>query len=283
MRGELEAWLAPRLAAVEALFAARFSEVWPPAFREPLAYPLATGGKRIRPALCFAACDALGADWSAATPAAAALELVHTYSLVHDDLPCMDDDDVRRGMPTVHKKWDDATAVLVGDALLTEAFAVLAELAPPARVPALVAHLARASGARGMVGGQAADIAATKGALDVTTVETLQQVHALKTGALIAAATVMGGICGGATPDQLAALEAYGHAVGLAFQLADDVLDADQDAGDTGPPSYVRLLGVDETGRRARALADRACAAVAELPSPQALVALARFSVERTV
>ena len=283
MRGELEAWLAPRLAAVEALFATRFTEVWPPAFREPLAYPLATGGKRIRPALCFAACEAVGADWSAATPAPAALELVHPYSLVHDDLPCMDDDDVRRGMPTVHKKWDDATAVLVGDALLTEAFAVLAELGAPAQVGALVRSLARAAGADGMVGGQAADIAGTNGALDVSTVETLQRVHALKTGALIAAATGMGGISGGATPDQIRALDGYGRAVGLAFQLADDVLDADQDAGETGPPSYVRLLGVDETTRRARELADRACRAVAGFPAPQALIALARFSVERTV
>jgi geranylgeranyl diphosphate synthase type II len=276
--------LAARLAPVEAALAARFGQVWPASFQAPLRYPLETGGKRVRPAICLAAAEAVGADPACAVPAAAALELVHTYSLVHDDLPCMDDDDLRRGRPTVHRAYDEATAVLVGDALLTEAFAVLAAAPLPAdRVVALVARLARAAGPDGMVGGQAADVGATTGAVTVSDVDTLARLHGLKTGALLAAAAVMGGLSAGAPPSALAALEAYGQAVGLAFQLADDVLDAEQDSDAAGPPSYVKLLGVAETARRARALADAACAAVTPLPAPAALVALARFTVDRTV
>ena len=280
---DLDAWLTSRNAAVDQALRARYGDVWPPAFREPLSYPLFTGGKRIRPALCLAACEATGdIPWSVAIPAAVALELVHTYSLVHDDLPCMDDDDMRRGMPTVHRKWDDATAVLVGDALLTDAFAVLAAAdLPPRVVVALVGRLAGAAGPLGMVAGQAADIAASGGTLDVSDPDSLVRVHALKTGALLEASVVMGGISAGASPETVALLQTYGRGVGLAFQLADDVLDAEQDAGDGGPPSYVKLLGVAETSRRARALVDDACAAVERLPQPDALLALARFSVDR--
>lgn len=269
-RAELDAWMQPL-----------FADAWPPAFAEPCRYPLFGGGKRVRPLLTFAAFEAVApvVDRSAACPAAAAVELIHTYSLVHDDMPCMDDDDERRGRPTVHVRWDEATAVLVGDALQTEAFAVLARAPLPAEVRIeLVADLSEAAGYQGMVGGQAADIG-----LDVTEIHTLTRLHAGKTGALIRAAVVMGGRVGGATPTQLEHLGHYGDRVGLAFQLADDVLDLDEDDKEGGPPAFPKLLGADETLRRARALAQEAIEIAALLPEPQALVALARFTVERDV
>jgi geranylgeranyl pyrophosphate synthase len=237
------------------------------------------GGKRVRPALALAACEAVGGDDEAAIAGAAAVELVHTYSLVHDDLPCMDDDDVRRGRPTVHKAFGEGTAVLVGDALLTEAFAVLARAPVPAATRVeMIRVLADAAGHRGMVGGQAADVGLGG---PVTTLEALQRLHAGKTGALIAAATALGGLAGGASDDHRAKLEVYGRGVGLAFQLADDVLDADQDVGADGPPSYVALLGVDETRRRAERLVTEAADAVRDLPRPERLLSLARFVVDR--
>jgi geranylgeranyl pyrophosphate synthase len=242
-------------------------------------YAALGGGKRMRPLLVYAAGQAFGAGLLALDHAAAAVELIHAYSLVHDDLPAMDDDDLRRGQPTVHKAFGEGPAVLVGDALLTEAFAVLAEVPAPAEVRvALVAELARAAGHLGMVGGQAADIGMGGPIADV---DALLVVHRGKTGALIRASVVMGGLVAGADPAQAQALAGYGAAVGLAFQLADDVLDAEQDAGDDGPPSYVRLLGVEETTRRARDLAGQAEALASTLRWPDALVALARFSVER--
>lgn len=259
----------------------RWRDVWPHGFLEPLRYPVFGGGKRIRPLLAVAACESVAGSQEDALPVAAAVELVHTYSLAHDDLPAMDDDDVRRGRPTLHKAFDEGTAILVGDALLTDAFAILAEADVDAETRvAWVLELSRASGWRGMVAGQVADI--TLGAL-IKDVDTLQRVHALKTGALIRAAVVMGGIAGGANDAQRAPLAEFGAKVGLAFQIADDVLDADQDAGDDGPPSYVRLLGLTETKKRARTLADEAVIAARKLPHPDALVALARYAVQRTV
>lgn len=274
----LRVWANEAASRVEALLVGRFSDAWPNRFAEACVYPLQTGGKRMRPLLCLAAAEAIGGDpaGQAALCAAGALELVHTYSLVHDDLPSMDDDDERRGRPTVHVVYGDGPAVLVGDALLTEAFALLAEAGPTA--PLLVAELARAAGHRGMIGGQAADVGMGGPVRDL---DALLRCHRGKTGALLRAAARMGGIAAGADGCALAALTAYGEAVGLAFQLADDVLDADQDAGDAGPPSYVRLLGLAETERRARALLDDALAALAPLPAPAKLNALARYTVER--
>jgi geranylgeranyl pyrophosphate synthase len=278
----LDPWSASALSEVDQFLDAALGETWPAPLREPLRYPVFGGGKRVRPLLTLAAAEALArGPRQAALAAGAAVELIHTYSLVHDDLPAMDDDDVRRGRPTLHKAWDEATAVLVGDALLTEAFAVLAA-APlaPGVIVALVARLAAAAGHRGMIGGQAADVGLGGPVRDLAT---LMRLHAGKTGALIQAAVVMGGLSLGASADELARLERYGADVGLAFQLADDVLDADQDDGDDGPPSYVKLLGVEETSRRARELAERAVEAVAALPHPDALIALARFTVDRDV
>jgi geranylgeranyl pyrophosphate synthase len=278
----LDLWSTAALDEVDRFLDLTLGETWPAALREPLRYPVVGGGKRVRPLLTLAAAEALDRGPRAqALAAGAAVELVHTYSLVHDDLPAMDDDDVRRGRPTLHKAWDEATAVLVGDALLTEAFGVLAGAAlPPDVVVALVARLAAAAGHRGMIGGQAADVGLGGPVRDL---DTLMRLHAGKTGALIQAAVVMGGLSLGASADELARLERYGADVGLAFQLADDVLDADQDDGDDGPPSYVKLLGVEETSRRARELAERAVEAVDSLPRPAALIALARFTVDRDV
>ncbi len=277
---QLEPWAVPLRAALLPKLTAPFSTGFPPGFVDACVYPLQTGGKRVRPLLALAGARACGtvepgpAVWAAAV----AVELVHTYSLVHDDLPAMDDDDMRRGRPAVHKAFGEATAILVGDALLTGAFEVLSSVSPPATGLAMVAQLAVASGHQGMVGGQALDIGVDGPVRDE---QGLMQVHRAKTGALIRASVVMGGMAASASPDQVAALRTYGEAVGLAFQLADDVLDKDEDVADDGPPSYVRLLGVDETLRRACAERDRALDAVAGLPRPDALHAIARFIVDR--
>ncbi len=280
MSFDLTAWSQVARNEVDVVLRRRFGDVWPASFREPLAYPLFGGGKRVRPLLALAAAEALGSDRSVAVDAAAAVELVHTYSLVHDDLPAMDDDDERRGRPTLHKAYDEGTAVLVGDALLTEAFAVLAESTAPAKVRIKwVSELARASGALGMVGGQVADI--TLGA-SVTDVDTLLRLHALKTGALIQAALVMGALAADAGVRELAGLATYGAHVGLAFQLADDVLDAHEAEDDDGPPSFVRLIGLEATRARADRCVAEAIEAIAKLPYPDPLVALAHFSVQRS-
>jgi len=283
MTQDLGAWLEKSRASLDDWLSSAFADAWPPAFAEPLRYPVFGGGKRVRPAMTFAAFQAVrGADapLDPAMPAAAAVELIHTYSLVHDDLPAMDDDDERRGRPTVHVAYGEACAILVGDALLTHAFALLAaaDLPAAARV-ALIADLAEAAGYRGMIGGQAADVGLGGPIADV---ETLTRLHALKTGALLRVSAVMGGRAAGASPAQLAALATYGESVGLAFQLADDLLDADEDAGDDGPPSFVKLLGADETRRRATALADTAIQAARALSHAERLVQLARYVVERT-
>ena len=281
-RAALEAWAAPRRARIDALLLERFSDAWPPRFQQACRYPVTTGGKRMRPLLTLAAVEALGQEAGpAALHAAAAVELIHTYSLVHDDLPAMDDDDERRGRPTVHRAYDEATAILVGDALLTEAFSTLTAPAVPAPLQGrLVAELATAAGHRGMVGGQAADVG-LGGPVD--DLDTLLALHRGKTGALLRVSVRLGGWVAGATDAQLAALTTTGESIGLAFQLADDILDADEDAGDDGPPSVVKLLGPDETSRRAQALADQALSAAASLPHPDALLALARFTVERRI
>lgn len=275
----LRTWAAPRLEAFEAALMGTFPDAVPATLREACLYPLQTGGKRVRPLLTLAACEAVGGDWRTALPAAVAVELLHTYSLVHDDLPCMDDDDLRRGRPTVHVRYGENVAVLVGDALLTESFVVLAGAGyAPALTTRLVAELARAGGAGGMIAGQAFDIGMDG---PVNELDPLLRLHRLKTGALIRCAVRLGGLCGGAT--DLRALDAYGDAVGLAFQVHDDVLDADQDDKADGPPSFVKLLGVDATRRAASAHADRATSAIVGLAQADALRVLARFTVERSI
>ncbi len=279
---DLGLWTAQRRDDIDRHLGELFAGVWPEPFADALRYPLFTGGKRFRALLAVAAFEALqaDADHAPALAAGGAVELVHTYSLVHDDLPCMDDDALRRGQPTVHVAFGEDVAVLVGDALLTEAFAMLAAAPVPAEARvALVAELAAASGARGMVGGQAGDVAAVTVAVDL---DTLLRIHRCKTGALITAATVMGGIAGGASQTQLDALRSYGAAAGLAFQLVDDVLDADEDAVEGGPPNFVKLLGLRATRDRAATLVQQAIEAAEKLPQPDALVALARFAINRS-
>ena len=234
------------------------------------------GGKRLRPALALAAAEAVGADASAALPAAVAVELVHVYSLVHDDLPCMDDDVERRGRPTVHVAFDEATAVLAGDALLTAAFEALCAVAAPADAAAralAVRDLARAAGAAGLVGGQVDDLASADGSAAA-----IESVHARKTAALIAAAIATGARLARASEAQIAALHAAGVAAGIAFQITDDLLDADEDEG----TSLVRVIGEPAARERAQALLDDALAQIADLGArAEPLRALLRYAVSR--
>ncbi len=244
----------------------------PPRLVEAMRHSLLGGGKRLRPVLALLATEACGADPGLALPAACALEMVHTYSLIHDDLPCMDDDDLRRGQPTCHKVFGEATALLAGDSLLTLAFEVLARDIQPRSVAAeCVLALAEAAGPSGMAGGQMADLQA-EDRTDIT-LEGLEAIHRRKTGALLRASLKIGGIIGGADPSKLQALDAYGHAVGLAFQIVDDLLDVQGDEVKLGKRvnkdqglgkwTYPGLLGLEGSRRRARELADEAVEALA--------------------
>ncbi|MFA9217525.1 MAG: polyprenyl synthetase family protein [Sphingomonadaceae bacterium] len=238
------------------------AEVVPAKLHAAMRYALLGGGKRVRPLLVYAAGALFGADAAALSRAAAAVEMIHAYSLVHDDMPCMDDDALRRGKPTVHVAYDEATALLVGDALQSQAFLVLADAAlPPARLVAMLRLLAQASGSAGMCGGQAIDLDSVGLSL---TLQQLEQMHQLKTGALLRAAVVLGALAGKELDAaELAALDAYARAIGLAFQVVDDVLDATADSATLGKtagkdaadnkPTYVSILGLEPS----RALAEQ--------------------------
>ncbi|MEC5160891.1 farnesyl diphosphate synthase [Janthinobacterium sp. CG_S6] len=245
----------------------------PHKLHDAMRYAALGGGKRVRPLLVYAAGALFGAGAAALARAAAAVEMVHVYSLVHDDMPCMDDDALRRGKPTVHVAYDDATALLVGDALQSQAFAVLAEAGglPPARQLAMLALLAQASGTAGMCGGQAIDLDSVGLSL---TLAQLEQMHQLKTGALLRAAVVLGALCGkDLTAAELVALNAYARAIGLAFQVVDDVLDATADSATLGKtagkdaaankPTYVSILGLEPSRVLAEQLRHEAHAALA--------------------
>jgi geranylgeranyl diphosphate synthase type II len=263
----------------------------PARLAEAMRYSVLGGGKRLRPILAMMAAEACGADPVEALPAACALEMVHTYSLVHDDLPAMDDDDLRRGRPTCHKAFDEATAVLAGDALLTLAFEVVARHTRPAEAAAAcVRALAEGAGPEGMVGGQMADLQA-EGRTDGTP-EALEAIHRRKTGALLRAALRMGAAVAGAPEPWARALDAYGRAVGLAFQIVDDLLDVQGDEAklgkrvnkdsDLGKWTYPAFLGVEGSRLRARQLAEEAVAALAPLGDRGArLRALALDLLER--
>jgi geranylgeranyl diphosphate synthase, type II len=242
-----------------------------PRLREAMEYSLLSPGKRVRPVLVLAAAHAAGVDPSPLVRLACAIEMIHAYSLVHDDLPAMDDDDLRRGRPTNHKVFGEAVAILAGDGLLTEAFVVLSGSAP-ATVPAdrrlaAIRELAVAAGAEGMVGGQTADILAEGTAIDLPRVE---GIHRRKTGALLRAAVRIGGILAGADDVSLAKLSTYGDAIGLAFQVADDILDETGNiAGKTGQrdrelgkATYPAALGLDGARRLLAELLERALASV---------------------
>jgi geranylgeranyl diphosphate synthase type II len=246
-------------------------------------YSVLGGGKRLRPLLCLMAAEACGGDSEMALPAACALEMIHTYSLIHDDLPAMDDDDLRRGRATCHREFDEATAILAGDGLLTLAFEVVArEVRPQGAALECVRILAEASGPAGMVGGQMADLQAEgrtemigsgrNGGAPVETLAALEAIHRRKTGALLRAPLRMGAVIAGAPYAWVDALDQYGTSVGLAFQIVDDLLDVQGDEtklgkrvgkdSELGKWTYPRFLGVDGSRRRARQLADEAVAAL---------------------
>jgi len=258
---------------------------------EAMRYAVFGGGKRLRPALVYLGCQAFGGDLRAADGAAAAVELVHTYSLVHDDLPCMDDDDLRRGRPTLHVKYDEATAVLGGDALHTEAFATIAALARPEHVGECVRILAEAAGLQGMVGGQVRDLDAEGAKPKAALVE---QIHLGKTAALIAGSLELGAVAAGAPAAGRRLLRRYGLVVGLAFQVADDVLDVVGDAATlgktpgkdaaSGKMTYPAAVGLEQARAKARALSSQAARLAGRLggPAEGLLRALPRFVTERT-
>ncbi|QEY61132.1 (2E,6E)-farnesyl diphosphate synthase [Metapseudomonas lalkuanensis] len=261
---------------------------------QAMRYSVVNGGKRVRPLLVYAACEALGGDVARADGAACAVELIHAYSLVHDDLPAMDDDDLRRGQPTTHIAFDEATAILAGDGLQALAFEVLAD---PLRNPqdaetrlAMVASLGHAAGPAGMVGGQAIDLGSVGLKLDQGALEAM---HRHKTGALIEASVRLGALASGqADPASLAALRIYARAIGLAFQVQDDILDVESDTATLGKtqgkdqahdkPTYPSLLGLDNAKAYALELRDQALRATANLgDTAEPLRALARYIVER--
>jgi farnesyl diphosphate synthase len=264
----LDALLAPAALPDEILRPARLLEA--------MRYATLGGGKRLRPFLVIESARLFDVEGPGPQRAACALEMVHCYSLVHDDLPAMDDDDLRRGRPTAHKAFDEATAILAGDGLLTYAFDVLADPATHSDAnlrAALVLALARAAGLGGMVGGQALDLAAETAATPLSQAETLQM-QAMKTGALLRFAVDAGAILGGATPSQAQALRRYGKALGAAFQIADDILDAEGDAAalgkragkdaERGKATLVGLLGLEAARARCDELVAEATQALAD-------------------
>jgi geranylgeranyl diphosphate synthase, type II len=254
----------------------------PPALHQAMRYSLDAGGKRLRPILTVAAAEAIAGHGAsaeqaiaAALPAACAIELIHTYSLIHDDLPAMDDDSLRRGRPTNHIVHGEGMAILAGDGLLTEAFALLAaephDSALAARKIRTIGIVAVAAGARGMVGGQALDLLGV-GSASAFTAESLQDMHGRKTGALIRAAAIAGAIMGGGSDEWVRAVDEYGSNVGLAFQIVDDILDVEGDQKDlgktagkdakAGKPTYPSLYGLDASRRLAAERHDSALSAL---------------------
>ena len=268
------------------------AEVAPQRLHAAMRYSVLEGGKRVRPLLAFAAGELSGAPVDRVEIAAAAVELIHAYSLVHDDMPCMDDDVLRRGKPTCHVEYDEATALLVGDALQSLAFQLLSEHQlsdDAAKQLQMVKLLAVASGSRGMAGGQAIDLASVGKQL---TLPELEQMHIHKTGALIRAAILLGAYCGNLTRAQLDKLDRYGKCIGLAFQVVDDVLDSEADTATLGKtagkdanndkPTYVTLLGVQAAKQMAAELHSDALEALDEFgASAQRLRELADFIVMR--
>jgi farnesyl diphosphate synthase len=290
---DFKAWSTERLERVEQALSGWVPRDAPAGLGEAMRYAVLDGGKRLRPLLVLGACEAVGGQLEAAVRAACAVELIHAYSLVHDDMPCMDNDVLRRGKPTVHVKFGEATALLAGDALQALAFELLAPA--DAGIPDIVQArlcrlLAQAAGHAGMAGGQAIDLAAVGKSL---TEDELRQMHRLKTGALLQASVMMGAACGHPAPQARDALSDYGRALGLAFQVVDDILDVTADSATLGKtagkdaaqdkPTYVSLLGLERAQDYARALHTQARAALATsgLADTGALLALAAMVVDR--
>jgi geranylgeranyl diphosphate synthase type II len=291
----LEVYLAERRQLIEEALKANLPDphCYPPLIHEAMHYSLFAGGKRLRPILVLAAGEAVGCPHDRLLPAACAVELLHTYSLIHDDLPAMDNDDFRRGRLTCHKVYGEAIAILAGDALLTEAFGLLARQVEAGSTPeatvAAIQELAGAAGSQGLVGGQVVDILAEKQTPDSQVVE---YIHRHKTGSLIRACVRIGGLLGGATEEQLDKLTRYGEDIGLAFQIVDDLLDILGEFKHTGKPvgsdlkkhkvTYPACFGIEVSRRRAQELASRAARTAEELGAGAwPLVALAKYIVER--
>jgi len=265
--------------------------VAPQTLHRAMRYSVFAGGKRLRPLLCRAAALAVaGRDCDGVLPVACALEMIHTYSLIHDDLPALDNDDLRRGRPTCHKVFGEAMAILAGDALLTRAFGQLAQVRPPERVAALVEELSAAAGSpNGMVGGQVADI---EGERATATAESVTFIHRAKTAALIRASVVLGAIVAGATEEQRQQMARFGEAIGLAFQIVDDILDITSDAATLGKSvgkdeaqkkaTWPAVFGLERAQQEARQLVETALAELAAFgPAADHLRFLAGKMVER--
>lgn len=267
-------------------------ETYPAKLYEAMHYSIFAGGKRVRPVLCLAGAEACGGKREAALPVATAMEMIHVFSLIHDDLPAMDDDNMRRGVPTNHRVYGEATAILAGDALLAEAFVVLARLADhgvePKRVIEIMKDIAMATGAAGMVGGQQADLDAEGKQIDL---DSLKRLHRLKTGCLISASVLNGAKTATSDIVKLTALENYGRAVGLAFQIADDILDIEggEDLGkdigsdvENGKSTYPSVMGLaDAKTELGRQLEEALNALKTFGPEATALREIARYVVER--
>jgi geranylgeranyl diphosphate synthase type II len=262
---------------------------------EAMTYSLTAGGKRVRPVLCMLAAEAVGGEAEAALSCAVALEFIHTYSLIHDDLPAMDDDDLRRGKPTSHRVFGEGQAILAGDGLLTEAFQVIATdtTLPAERRIEAVAVLSAAAGWRGMVGGQSLDLLGEEQTRAGKRYDLghLQVIHRLKTGALLRASVELGALAAGATSAQRQALRDAGSLLGLAFQIQDDILDATSTEGEMGKRvgkdegkgkiTYPVLLGLEEARRALNETTERAICQLQSLPNPSSLTAWARFLAQR--
>ena len=310
--------LAPLRSRIDAALASHteFNADCPDQLRAAIQHSLLAPGKRLRPVLVLLAAEACGGAESDAMPAACAVEMIHAYSLIHDDLPAMDDDDLRRGQPTCYRAFGEALAILAGDALLARAFEVLAtQMEPVERAARCCAELARTAGASALVGGQADDILGElstaaevngrspsglppnshlSGHHDERGVAKLERIHRRKTGAMFLASLRLGGLIAGANAEQLSGLEIYGKKLGLAFQIVDDLLDVGGDEGIVGKRlgkdhargklTFPGLLGTDESLRRAQLLIDDGCAALVPFsPHASRLEALARFVLERNL
>ncbi|WP_288379153.1 polyprenyl synthetase family protein [uncultured Massilia sp.] len=291
---DFKAWMQGVQADVERALESNLpaADAVPHKLHEAMRYTALGGGKRVRPLLAYASAALFGGDAQAVARVASAVEMIHVYSLVHDDMPCMDDDDLRRGKPTVHVAYDEATALLVGDALQAQAFQALADIdtLPAARQVTMLRLLAEAAGSAGMCGGQAIDLDSVGLAL---TRDELERMHQLKTGAMLRVSVILGALCGkDLSPTELEALGAYSKAIGLAFQVVDDVLDATADSATLGKtagkdaadnkPTYVSILGLDQSTELAEQLRREAHDALAPFgEQAQRLRELADLIVQR--
>lgn len=296
-RQDIAAYIETRRAWIEERLGRVFPKDWemPAALKEAMDYSLLAGGKRLRPILTLAAAEALGGSAETALPVACAIELIHTYSLIHDDLPAMDNDDFRRGKPTSHKMFGEAMAILAGDGLLTHAFHLASAAAVEAGLPAdralrIVAEMSAYAGPRGMVGGQVDDIRVLRGGVKL---EELENIHLRKTGDLIVCALRAGGHAAGADGRRLAALETFGRKIGLAFQILDDVLDEVGDEAklgkktqsdrQVGKVTYPILIGLEACRVKIRTLTEegKSAVAAADFPKPERLFELADYLMGR--